>query len=103
MREPQFERPHPASEGGIQKVYRFPNGYGASVVRHSFSYGGEDGFWELAVVQFTSEDILDFQLTYATPITNDVLGWLDEDEVDERLTAIEQLPTGEANVPAGPT
>ena len=33
--------------GGVQHVYSFSNGYGASVVKHDFSYGGKQGLWEL--------------------------------------------------------
>lgn len=44
MKKPKIERTHPL--GGIQ---RFDNGYGASVVRFTYSYGFEQGLWELAV------------------------------------------------------
>ena len=33
-----------------QKIYKFPNGYGASVIKGPYSYGGPDGLWELAVL-----------------------------------------------------
>ena len=71
--------------GGVQHKYKFPNGYGASVVSHPYSYGGDRGLWELAVLG------LDGHLTYDTPITNDVLGYLSEDEVNEALAKIAAL------------
>ncbi len=37
---------------GFQSVYRFPNGYGASVVCYAGSHGGKDGLFELAVIKF---------------------------------------------------
>ena len=36
--------------GGVQHTYKFPNGYGASVIRHEGSYGYSQGLWELAVL-----------------------------------------------------
>lgn len=87
-----IEREHPAGMGGVQKVYRFDNGYGASVVKTPFSYGGEIGLWELAVLAFTGED---YKLTYATPIASDVLGRLHESDVEETLEAIKALPKRE--------
>lgn len=73
-----------------QTIYRCDNGYGASVVCHSYSYGGEDGLFELAVLKFSSPVMWD--LCYETPITNDVLGWLNNADVAEIVRSIEQLP-----------
>ena len=42
-KEPAF----PGKAGGIQ----FPDGYGASVVSHLYSYGGTEGLWELAAIE----------------------------------------------------
>lgn len=77
---------------GSQKVYRFSNGYGASVVCHIFSYGGASGLSELAVIKFNSDNALDFELDYSTPITGDVLGHLNDSEVNKALLAIAALP-----------
>ena len=72
--------------GGIQKVYKFPNNYGASVVRHAYSYGGKDGLWELAVIEFYPND--SWSITYDTSITDDVLGRLTDGDV---LNILEQI------------
>jgi hypothetical protein len=76
--------------GGDQYLHKFDNNYGASVVRHDFSYGGNDGLWELAVIKY--EDNGSWNLTYDTPITDDVLGYLTEEEIDEILEQIKALP-----------
>lgn len=72
--------------GGIQYIYKAPNGYGASIVQHPFSYGSFDGLWELGVLD--SND----RLCYDTPITSDVLGYLTEEDVNETLVKISELP-----------
>lgn len=71
---------------GVQVVFRFPNNYGASVIKHHFSYDVE-----LAVVKFNSEDNDDWNICYTTPITDDVLGYLSEDELYKTLIEIKSL------------
>ena len=88
---PQTERPHPASIGGVQKIYRFANGYGASVVQFRGSYGFEDGLWELAVIKFIDSKTDHFRITYETPLTTDVIGHLSLDEVESTLDQIAAL------------
>lgn len=79
--------------GGRQSLYRFKNGYGASVVRHAGSYGGAEGLWELAVVVWRDEKDADsWDLCYETSVTSDVLGWLTDAARDEALKAVEALP-----------
>lgn len=70
---------------GYQWVYEFPNGYGASVIRTPYSYGGDHGKFELAVLK-------DGECCYDTEITEDVLGYLDESEVEQYLNEIKELP-----------
>ena len=70
--------------GGIQKVYQFPNGYGASVIQHKGSYGYQKGLWELAV-------LFEGELCYGTEITDDVMGHLNDPEVDNILGKISRL------------
>lgn len=68
---------------GSQWKFKFANGYGASVINDG--YGAEAGRYELAVLG------QDGHLCHDTPITDDVLGWLTEDEVAAALDAIEAL------------
>ena len=79
----QFKK-HPQLNGVISRI-TFDNGYGASVVKHEFSYGGDKGLYELAVLG------KDGELTYDTPITNDVIGYLREIDVTDVMVKIQQL------------
>jgi len=70
---------------GVQCRIQFDNGYGASVVKHEYSYGGKDGLYELAVLDS------DGHLTYETSVTDDVEGYLTENEVTKLLEQIQKL------------
>jgi hypothetical protein len=80
-----------------QEIYRFPNGYGASVIR-GLSYGGSVGLYELAVVLYDDgpkeewTTYLDFSICYDTPITGDVIGHLTRKQVRKYLKQIFELP-----------
>ena len=63
----------------------FDNGYGASVVVGPYTYGGEDGLYELGVLG------KDGKLTYDTPITEDVEGYLSEEGLTQLLKQIQNL------------
>ena len=75
--------------GGIHKIYKFKNGYGASVVQHKYSYGGDKGLWELAVIIFNNKG--EWDISYGTPITGDVIGYLGREEVNKLLSRIKKL------------
>lgn len=68
-----------------KKTYMFPNGYGASVVCNGMSYGGSKGLFEVAVLD------KDGDICYNTPVTNDVIGFLDFDDVAKVLRDIQNL------------
>jgi hypothetical protein len=67
----------------------FPNGYGASVIKHKGSYGYEEDLFELAVLEKVTDNI--YGLCFSTEITNDVLGFLSNEEVLELLEQIKNL------------
>ena len=87
MREFLKETNYP--HDGVQHVYEFPNGYGASVIKHDYSYGGKDGLWELAVLNFDLDS--EGELDYNTDITGDVLGYLSWKNVETYLQEIMEL------------
>lgn len=70
--------------GGLAYEFKFDNNYGASVIKHNFSYGHEDDLFELAI-------LYDSKITYRTEITGDVLGWLTNDDVMYYLSEIKSL------------
>lgn len=83
---------------GVQHLYRFANGYGASQIRGWGTHGAAEGRWELAVIRWTGDG---FDLVYDTPVADDVIGWLSEEDVQEKLRAIRALPAPQAEAGAG--
>jgi len=67
-------------------VVPFENGYKASIVIGPYTYGGKKGLFEIAILDDKGE------VTYNTPITNDVIGHLTEQGVEEVLQQISELP-----------
>lgn len=87
--------------GGKQRIFRFENGYGASVIPeykmrdydseelenpegHAHNMKPIKGMWEIAV-------LLHDDLCYDTPITDDVLRCQNDPEVDNILGQISRL------------
>ena len=84
---------HPIGNGEMYRIF-FPNGYGASVVRFETSpgfggnYGYKEGLYELAVLKGNKDG---WTLTYETPVTDDVIGWLAPKDVEEHIDQIRCL------------
>lgn len=70
---------------GKKSRMSFENGYGISVVSHTHSYGGKNGLYEIAVLDSNDE------ITYDTSVTNDVIGYLTEEEVSELMAEVQKL------------
>lgn len=62
----------------------FENGYGVSIIRHEYSYGGPQGLWEIGILH-------QGKLCYKSGISEDVIGYLTEEQVTEYLDQIAQL------------
>ena len=87
-------KPHEYGEG-LHGLIFFDNGYGLSVVRFKSpisktysSYTSNDDEWEVAVIYGNEKD---WQITYNTHITDDVLGHLREGEVDWIMIQVQEL------------
>ena len=71
--------------GYPQTIYKFSNGYGASVIKFNYVYFGI----EIAVLRFDENG--NWDIDYSTPITNDVIGGLNEESRDSVLQNIFEL------------
>ena len=70
---------------GKKSRMHFDNGFGVSVVSHNHSYGVCDGLYEVAVLD------KDGVLTYETPVTSDVIGYLSEEDVTDVMKQVQEL------------
>lgn len=68
--------------GGIQYIFKFENGLGASVIKHDYSYGNEHDLWELAVLNEYND------IHYCAFANGDVLNDLTDNDVELALKCI---------------
>lgn len=95
---PTTDRIPPGFGGGNQRLFRFEgSSHGASVVCHWGSYGGDLGLFELAVIHY--KDDTEWDICYCTPITEDVLGHLTEEQVQETLAQLDALGQRDCQCP----
>jgi hypothetical protein len=73
-------------------LVKFPNNYGASIIRTDFSYGKNNEL-EIAVIKYEpgTKNLMDFTITYETPLTDNVIGRLKEEELIPLLRKIKEL------------
>ena len=92
MRKPDLEREHLAGMGGYQKIFRFANNRGASVVRIPGLVPRGDGE-ELSQVIFVGPEILDMKSDFSYPTVRGgpekIETWLAEIELLSPPTAEE--------------
>ena len=63
----------------------FDNGYGVTVVKGPYTYGGDKGLYELAVWK-------DGEIHYDNPVAmGDVRGYLTEEEVDQLMMEVQSF------------
>ena len=68
----------------------YDNNYGVSVVRGPYTFGGDKGLYELAIIYMAPED-KESRICYDTPITNDVMGHLAPEDVTEIMKQVSEL------------
>lgn len=69
---------------------KYNNGYGASIIKGPGSYGYEEDKWEVAVLLYDENGSP--SICYDTPITDDVVGCLDDAGVIDICRRIMELP-----------
>lgn len=74
-----FMRERRAGRGDMQYIFKFPNGYGASVIKAFGSYGYEQDFWEVAMIKFNDAGV--WELVGSNEIMDDVEGYCPDSRV----------------------
>jgi hypothetical protein len=84
---PELEGRYDFASAKAARVF-FPNGYGASIISGLCFYTDKDRPYELAVLCGNAEHA---GMDCTTPITNDVVGYLTDKDVDDLLNRIALL------------
>ena len=83
-----MEKHYPDNEhNNYHRTLSMENGYSISIICNSFSIGGTSGLFEIALKHGTLNTIC-----YATPVTENVIGWVSFGEVDKLIKEVSRLP-----------
>jgi hypothetical protein len=75
----------PSKDGGIHATMDFENGFGVSVVQSPYTYGGDRGLYELAVIKHGD-------IHYDNPVAKgDVVGYLRPEDVTDAMLVIQKF------------
>lgn len=78
-------KPHPIGMGGIISREDFENGFGVTVVKTPYTYGGDKGLYELAVWK-------DGEIHYDNEVAKgDVVGYLREEDVTDAMRLVQKF------------
>jgi hypothetical protein len=85
----KFEK-HPSFGSGFdtRAWIFFGNGYGASVITGSAAYSDSENPYEVAILKGNKEE---WGLCYDTPITDNVIGYCNEEKVTDILRKVQEL------------
>ena len=79
---------------GVHGLIFFPGGYGLSVVRYKHPYSTryssytDDKTWEVAIIKGTKNQ---WEICYDTDITDDVLGYQTEEDINRIIKHVVRL------------
>ena len=78
---------------GKHYIFKFENGYGASVIKNNMSKGFDKDLWELAIIKFENPIISEkgFEIVYTTELTHTTVGDLTDKDVCEYLRKIKEI------------
>jgi len=81
----EFKQHPSAPYFNTQAEMKFDNGYGVSVITGKGAYSTETQPYEVAI-------LFNDSICYSTSLTDDVLGYQDEDMVTEIMKRVQELP-----------
>ena len=73
---------------GHRYIFKFPNNYGASVIKCPASIGNAQDLWEMALIFFNRD--YDWHITHERDFDDGDKGYLTDDNVIELLEKIKQ-------------
>ena len=79
---------------GYSKLIQFDNGYGFSIISNGFSRGGEEGLFEIALLDDQGVIMYDKEMGFGNTVGN-----LDFVEVALLINAVSALPPRDKTIP----